>query len=446
MIAEMKTNYKKEENIKIKVVIPILEKLGYKISNMTFEHEVFKGKKYCDIAINIRADEYLYIEVKRGDYSIANKDIMQLSNYLNTAGIEWGIITNGSKCILINNNIKLPSSDKKVLEVDINRDSNNLKYFSKEYLFGNRKTYYYTYVAYFKGIRGYKDEDQTWIVYRGTIYKFIKYLEDKYNDFEELEKINKRDIVEFLEKECKNSRRDIDSDETIKNKISHINTMYEVLYENKVIRNIPFDKKRDDIINKFKLESKKYDLVLEKRDIETIFFHLEKGRNSLRNKTIITLATFLGLNKSQILKIRKESFDFINNTIVLNGRIVPLPEKIINMVKELINKNESEGIKGNGVFYCRYNGKYKLINKEVLGEVLKDVQKIDEEKFRKFTYNRSRIMAVRILFDNGFSIDDIVRITGIKLTGIAKIIDNNEIYNKTDKGLRKRIENNHPFI
>ena len=116
------------------------------------------------------------------------------------------------------------------------------------------------------------------------------------------------------------------------------------------------------------------------------------------------------------------------------------------MVKELINKNEAEGIKGNGVFYCRYNGKYKLINKEVLGEVLKDVQKIDEEKFRKYTYNRSRIMAVRILFDNGFSIDDIVRITGIKLTGIAKIIDNNEIYNKTDKGLRKRIENNHPFI
>ena len=446
MIAEMKTNYKKEENIKIKVVIPILEKLGYKISNMTFEHEVFKGKKYCDIAINIRADEYLYIEVKRGDYSIANKDIMQLSNYLNTAGIEWGIITNGSKYILINNNIKLPSSDKKVLEVDINRDSNNLKYFSKEYLFGNRKTYYYTYVAYFKGIRGYKDEDQTWIVYRGTIYKFIKYLEDKYNDFEELEKINKRDIIEFLEKECRNSRRDIDSDETIKNKISHINTMYEVLYENKVIRNISFDKKRDDILNKFKLESKKYDLVLEKRDIETIFFHLEKGRNSLRNKTIITLATFLGLNKSQILKVRKESFDFINNTIVLNGRIVPLPEKIINMVKELINKNEAEGIKGNGVFYCRYNGKYKLINKEVLGEVLKDVQKIDEEKFRKFTYNRSRIMAVRILFDNGFSMDDIVRITGIKLTGIAKIIDNNEIYNKTDKGLRKRIENNHPFI
>ena len=222
--------------------------------------------------------------------------------------------------------------------------------------------------------------------------------------------------------------------------------MYEVLYENKVIRNISFDKKRDDILNKFKLESKKYDLVLEKRDIETIFFHLEKGRNSLRNKTIITLATFLGLNKSQILKVRKESFDFINNTIVLNGRIVPLPEKIINMVKELINKNEAEGIKGNGVFYCRYNGKYKLINKEVLGEVLKDVQKIDEEKFRKFTYNRSRIMAVRILFDNGFSIDDIVRITGIKLTGIAKIIDNNEIYNKTDKGLRKRIENNHPFI
>ena len=403
---------KKEENIKIKIVIPILEELGYELSSMTFEHEVFKGKKYCDIAIKVRTDQYLYVEVKRGDYCIIDKDIMQLSNYLNTAGIEWGIITNGSKYILIN----------------------------------NRKTYYYTYVAYFKGIRGYKDEDQTWIVYRGTIYKFIKYLEDKYNDFEELEKINKRDIIEFLEKECRNSRRDIDSDETIKNKISHINTMYEVLYENKVIRNISFDKKRDDILNKFKLESKKYDLVLEKRDIETIFFHLEKGRNSLRNKTIITLATFLGLNKSQILKVRKESFDFINNTIVLNGRIVPLPEKIINMVKELINKNEAEGIKGNGVFYCRYNGKYKLINKEVLGEVLKDVQKIDEEKFRKYTYNRSRIMAVRILFDNGFSIDDIVRITGIKLTGIAKIIDNNEIYNKTDKGLRKRIENNHPFI
>lgn len=222
--------------------------------------------------------------------------------------------------------------------------------------------------------------------------------------------------------------------------------MYEVLYENKVIRNIPFDKKRDDILNKFKLESMKYDLVLEKRDIETIYFHLEKGRYFLRNKTIITLATFLGLSNSQILRVRKESFDFKNNTIVLNGRIVPLPEKIINMVKELICKNEAEGIKGNGVFYCRYNRKYKLINKDVLAEVLKEIQKINEEKFRKFTYNRSRIMAVRILFDNGFSIDDIVRITGIKLTGIAKIIDNNEIYNKTDKGLRKRIENNHPFI
>lgn len=95
---QSKDNYMGEENVKIKLVLPILEKLGWNIiDDIDFEHSVCKGSR-VDCCFG-KGGRWLFIEVKayKKDKTEAEKieDISQLRNYCVNGNVRYGMLTDG---------------------------------------------------------------------------------------------------------------------------------------------------------------------------------------------------------------------------------------------------------------------------------------------------------------------------------------------------------------
>lgn len=106
-----KTSGKCEENTKIKIVIPLLELLGYNsLKDMDFEHHV--ENKKADIALLFENKPKLLIETKDLDEPL-DTHIHQALNYAFDKGIEWVILTNGLEIRLYKSFIpNIPHKDR----------------------------------------------------------------------------------------------------------------------------------------------------------------------------------------------------------------------------------------------------------------------------------------------------------------------------------------------
>ena len=82
-----------EENVKLKIIIPLLQLLGYDINkNMDFEHSV--RNKRADIGLKINNVLRIIVECKSIEQSL-DKHIEQALDYAWKKQVNWVILTNG---------------------------------------------------------------------------------------------------------------------------------------------------------------------------------------------------------------------------------------------------------------------------------------------------------------------------------------------------------------
>ncbi len=100
-----------EENVKTKIVIPLLELLGYNLQqDMDFEHHVQNRK--ADIALLFGNKPRLFVESKDLDENLDNH-IHQALDYAFNKGVEWVILTNGLEIRVYKSFIPyIPSEDR----------------------------------------------------------------------------------------------------------------------------------------------------------------------------------------------------------------------------------------------------------------------------------------------------------------------------------------------
>lgn len=110
-IADFNNTVKTEEDLKIKVLIPYLQSLGYDSSEFRFEHgiDVTIGTKkvtvFSDLEIVIDGKVEIIIDTKSPTKTISEKDILQSSSYaklIATPPALYGITTNGLECVVTN--------------------------------------------------------------------------------------------------------------------------------------------------------------------------------------------------------------------------------------------------------------------------------------------------------------------------------------------------------
>ena len=110
-ISNFNNTVKTEEDLKIKVLLPYLQYLGYSEGEFQFEHniEVTIGTKkttvFSDLEIVVNGKVEIVIDTKTPNKSISEKDILQSASYaklVSTPPALYGVTTNGLECVVTN--------------------------------------------------------------------------------------------------------------------------------------------------------------------------------------------------------------------------------------------------------------------------------------------------------------------------------------------------------
>ncbi|UZW12599.1 type I restriction enzyme HsdR N-terminal domain-containing protein [Clostridium pasteurianum] len=461
IIDSIKKNFEKlsrvnEENIKVLIIVEVLKKLGYEPSTFDFEPPVYKRER-ADIKIQVSQNDFLYIETKRGDCDLGQDDIIQIAQYLNVNSIEWGILTNGKEYFLINNKIDTVTisesalQDKVVFRINLstNKEVKFFKYLSKEAIFDSKVTKYFKEIAQFRAYK-YPNGTGSWNTYRGTLCSFFTYYADKESKYRPLKEIRVDDFEQFLhyeQKQKEGTGKSVNALDTFNNKYSHIRSMFNELKKHDKIGNHNFEEERKKLVKNLNYTSvSKEENYLNYNNIKIAFEFLKSTERPVRNITLFLFSIFMGLERSTIRNLNWKMFNSNRTIINISGRVTPLPIKLTEYIKKLEIQNKEDGIKGNYVFYTYYGKKFNQITESAINDVFDRLKKIDEDniKWTYFSPQYIRNYLVIGLFENGYSIEEIVYLTGMELVNISTLIKFDEICKNVNLK-KKHVERKHPF-
>lgn len=462
-----------EETIKNNIVIPFLKYIGYDEDTIKYRYEEPCDAGKVDVFLQIRGSkEGVYVETKRGDLDIGEKEIKQIVNYMDISHITWGILTNGKKYYLINSDIISEKSsgsgeallDKVVITCSLSPKSKSereaINYFSRQYLFDTQKTLFMKSIAQFKAFKAYKD----WNVYFSTLFGFFNYyctqVEPELNIpkanqhlYTFLSNIRERDFINFLLtiKPKKKDNKKISLD-IVRSKCSHITEMYRELERRGFITTNNFRDIRTEALNIFVDESivaenVNYNNYLTPQNVRKIienFNQSSKPKVTVR-MVIFCLVVYYGFTKSQVEEFLLQSWDCINwdkKTVSFNGINRPLPLVLENNLKKI------RAVTGRKKSILVKNGERgQSISKDIVATSFNDIKKMEDvEGHELFTPEYTRKMLVVNFFETGFSVEEISAYIGISLNSIEEILGKDVIMKIGFKRLmRKRPALEHPF-
>lgn len=462
-----------EEAVKNYIVMPFLKELGFNEESCWYHYEYNCREDFVDVYIQLKgSDEGIYVETKHGDLEINSKHIEQVAKYMvASSNIQWGILTNGKKYYLINRDIMSEKSndsgeallDKVVLTCSLNSKSSieqeSIKYFSKKYLFENRKTLFMRDIAQFKAYKTYQD----WGVYFSTLFGFFNYYcEEIEPDLQistvvsktYLSDIRERDFKKYLMtlKPKKKSKEKISQD-IIKSKCSHITEMYHEFERRNLITINNFRETRTNILEHFMNqeifhESTDINNYLTEDNVSRIIdeFNRSDKLQVVIRRIIFCLIAYYGFTKSQVvdfllqpwgsIKFDKDKIEFqdvernMNSFLKYNLEII---KKVTGRKKSILGNKGERG---------------QSISPDIVSATFDEIKKMKNiEGGQYFTPEYTRKMLIINLFKAGFAIEEISGFVGISLNSIEKIIGKDEIAKIGLKrwNMKNRQKARHPF-
>ena len=197
-----------EDDLILHAVMPLLNDLGYELDYCKIQKRAVMTGKITDIFFHDAKDNKLIVEVKKATEKIDKKHLFQLSAYLNSLEVEWGIITNGYEWILLNNKIKETDlrglQDRIVFHVDLRKNrvgpsnGNNIKKFCYEWVFKSKISYYYKLLQQYKVyLLNQGRLESSFNTYRGTLNRFINYMIYRYNRFYSFSNLEISEFIDF---------------------------------------------------------------------------------------------------------------------------------------------------------------------------------------------------------------------------------------------------------
>lgn len=442
----------KEENVKIHIVLPILNSLGFNKGIFDYEYTRDHKNKIVDMAWIYNKD-MIYIEVKRGDKSITKSNVKQLTDYIVSKNISWGLLTNGKRYILINKDIdcigfgEKISMDRIALDVSYDDKKSKINYLSIENIMDNKSADYFKDIAQFSVYYLAETKNESsWRQYRCTLNNFVEYLIKKYGKYKSLNNISFEDYIDYWMNKIVIDN-EIKSLNTFMTQYSHISSMFRTLHENGKITNNNFayitTKEVEDSYNSLcRIENTNDNIfVLNKKFIEEAINVLNTKRDSNRNIIILLLSVYCGITRSEIESIKWEDVDFKKGTMKLRSRTIPLPKSIIEKLNILSKDYKKKKVKTPNVFYRYYNEKYTAITVCAINYIFDTLK---DSFWSKCSLERICSSLILMLYKNGYSIEEISYLTGKKLS----ILGNSIPYDEMIKGIRldkPRKERKHPF-
>lgn len=451
-------NKKNEENVKIHVIVNIfIEYYGYnnnRAKKITYEEKIVKG--YCDIYIPTIGEKALIIEVKNGEKALDIKDIEQVKTYTGSKGQRFAILTNGYEYMLLDFSIiTSPMLSGNVLKsyivfwFDIFKGKANertglryFKYLSFTNLYQKQATCLYCDIAQYR-VWKYEQgmKEVSWVAYRCTLFLFFDFLAPKFFEKKNYEQVGRKmyeniDIDEFddfiveVKRHGKNT-----STKTLNNNYTHI---YNMLYELKKHNRIGYislnDSRKNGLAAYEETEQRRGVDVIKTEEVKRIFEFLKGKRNYNRDMVIVLLEMTLGLERSQMVELKWDNFDKGYKHINIDEKKIELCPLLQSCLEQLRMENRKQKIKSSYIFQVFYKGSYRPISEGSINDVFNSfIQISKDEKWKKYSPKYVRNSLIRTLFFAGFSLEDIMYITGIDICNISKYIKMNELLQRRSK-------------
>ena len=90
-----------EQNTKAKLIRPLIELLGWDVYSSEVELEysmqIGRGNTRADYALLLEGTPVVFIEAKGCDATLTGSDRSQLKSYMRQTGVDWGLLTNGTR-------------------------------------------------------------------------------------------------------------------------------------------------------------------------------------------------------------------------------------------------------------------------------------------------------------------------------------------------------------
>ena len=452
----------KEENIKTHIVVNLfLNNLGYDPKNMEYEGNV--GKDRADILYRIDKHAIFLIETKglsksdkKASSDLSFDDKKQITEYLNSHpdNIVWGLLTNGRRYILFNNNIKGTVEDKVVFDISIDnkKDQDYLKYFSYENLFISKNTNFFADVAQFKAYRRQEDsKNSSWDVYKSTLFNFFDYYaaNHQYSSLspyprECLTHITIEDFLSYIngktQSKSTKSGKIVSSKQTIQNSYSYLAAFFTTLKEKGDIFDHSFKYGREQVLAIYedtpKIKSENY---LSTERYEKILDYLYSEKNNYRNISIFLLCSYYGFERSEVNELIWDNIDLSKGIINLENRSYKMDNLLKVCLKNIYAERARMKSKHSFVITTFSNNKFRKANSSTINAIFNCFENIDknDSTWRSFSPQYARECLIRTMFESGYSLEQIAAYIGVDVTRIISSIPNEIIISEGKKRLNK---------
>lgn len=444
-----------EDNVRLHIIVnTFMEYYGYDVKNCVLEKPMVRD--FCDVFVPTVGNNALVIEVKTGKKPLEVEDIDQARGYAAKKRQRFAILSNGYEYVLLDFNLEsTPKLEGDALKSYVvfwfnifkakGTDLTELKYFkylSYENLYRNQATHFYCDVAQY---REWKCEQElkpvSWTAYRSTLYQFFDFYARKVLYKEPYEKVGKRayetlnmDIFDEFIKECKRNGADT-STKTLNNNHTHI---YNMLYELEKHGRIKYislsDSRKQNLVAYEETEQRKVFTEITANDVRTILTFLKTKRNATRDIVIFLLTVTLGLERSQLLELKWDAFDRGYRHINVGERKIELCPILQRYLEKLYKQNRNKKIKTPYIFQIYYKQKYRPMREWNINDVFNNFAQItNDDKWKDYSPKYVRNCLIRTFFVAGYSLEDIMYITGIDIKNISKYITMNELLRRRNK-------------
>ena len=255
-----------------------------------------------------------------------------------------------------------------------------------------------------------------------TIMSYINDL-NNFNSFinKDLLKINKKDILSFIEKEekSKNIR-------SVAHSLTVLRNFYNYLIIEKKIKENPTEK-----VELPKLR-KTIPTVLSSKDIENLLDIELNSKKNYRDKAMLELMYASGLRISELINIKMSDIDLINDTVLVNGkgskeRIIPVGDYAIKYIKLYIEEARNELLHNKVCDYLFLNNRGSKISRQAFFKTIKELALIKNINVNFSPHTLRHSFATHML-ENGADLRSIQTLLGhsnISTTQIYTHVSNN---------------------
>ena len=452
----------KEEMIKIHIVLELfLNKLGFDPKCWIYEDSV--GKDRADMIYKVNNKAIFLVETKGlsksgkiSDLELTFDDRKQLTEYLNSHpdNIAWGLLTNGKRYILFNNNIKGNIDDKVVFDISVDKpkDQPYLKYFSYENLFVNKNTTFFADIAQFKAYRNNSgSKNSSWDVYKSTLFNFFDYYAANHqyqslgpNARECLTRITVEDFLSYMngktQKKSTKSGKIVSSKSTIENSYSYLSAFFTTLKEMGDISEHSFKYGREQSLAMYgdspKIKSENH---LTKSKYTRILRYIYANKNCYRNMTIFLLCAYYGMERSEVNELVWDNVDIKKEKLNVNDRSYKMDCLLKMCLEKIYAEKVMNKSKHNYVITTYNNKKCRKANSSTINAVFDSFKSIDSKDttWCDFSPQYTRECLIRTMFESGYSLEQLAAYIGVDVTRIISYIPSEIIISEGRKRLTK---------